>query len=111
MKTLFEIVHDSRLSDEMTQVEAAIRAAYWAGCERGRGTESRAIHEALRLADAGAEGQRYHGVYRSALRPIMETVSAPRDDAPEILSRDFDLSPWAAPVADRDPRTPPPETE
>lgn len=88
-KTLHAIISDPRDTALLPRTEQAIRAAYWAGLEAGRGTEARSIHAALAAAGEIAKEQRYHKVATLALDPIRRAVSAPRDDAAEIL--DWDL--------------------
>jgi hypothetical protein len=86
IKTLAQII-DSTVGEESTQIETAIKAAYWAGLAAG---EARAIERIESHTRSVLDSTRFSNI-RAKIYSAFKKLQAAKNEAAEIMAWEFDI--------------------
>lgn len=89
MITLKQILNDALSSDTDDNLHQIVRAAYWAGEEKGRGETARKYNTGIAEFARQVEALRYHKKPLLLAAEILPSISN-NDDSEEFLSWEFE---------------------
>lgn len=89
-QTLKQLIEQAINSDTESQLAEVIRAAYWAGLEKGRGETVRQFNEARDRLIAALASLRYHQKPIALTLTTLPKISG-NDESDEILNWEFNL--------------------